>query len=443
MATSLTQSQQIALAIIPKATSSLSIIGSVYILQHVCRSRKRRARCYHRLLLGMSAMDVVSSLKSFLSTWILPRETGAWGAVGTVGTCTAAGFFGQGSSIASPLYNGSLALFYLLTVRYGWQDDASGAYGGGRFATIEPFMHGVPLVFGWSTAVAGIPLTLYNPIGWTCWIGEVPRGCDRNPSVPCKRGDNAYIYRWAFFHAELWFTFVAVAGMMYFMYQSVRDKEQKTNHFSLRQYQSSTTPNSEGKGATQTLQSRRVATQALLYVLAYYLTWIFPTVTWLTQLTQGKTYTAILLLQAFFVPLQGFFNAAVYLRPRYLRYRRLKPDSPRWRAMVSTLGADLLPANEDSVSFRQKARGFAPRSADRRDTDFHSLDESHGRASILLKKILVPKRSSAKSSNRRSSISAHNDEEQGNRTVVDFENKARPTASSEDAESKEEIGDDA
>ena len=232
-----------------------------------------------------------------MSTWILPKETGAWGAVGTVGTCTAGGFFGQGASISSALYNGSLALFYLLTVKYSWKDDAFGAYGGGKFSKIEPFLHAVPLGFGWATAIAGLPLLLYNPIGWTCWIAEVPRGCDRNPDVPCERGDNSYIYRWAFFHAELWATFIAVIVMMLVMYKSVNDKEKNTRRFSVRQSATS----SDGGGSSQ---ASRVAMQALLYVLAYCITWIFPMVTWLTQLTQGKTYTVILILQAFFVPLQ-------------------------------------------------------------------------------------------------------------------------------------------
>ena len=61
----LTLNQQIAIAIMPKITASFSIIGSLLILQHIIRSPKRRAICYHRLLLGLSSMDVISSIKSF------------------------------------------------------------------------------------------------------------------------------------------------------------------------------------------------------------------------------------------------------------------------------------------------------------------------------------------------------------------------------------------
>jgi hypothetical protein len=85
--------------------------------------------------------------------------------------------------------------------------------------------------------------------------------------------------------------------MMLVMYKSVHDKEKKTRRYSVRQ-------SATGGGGGGSSQASRVAMQALLYVLAYCITWIFPMVTWLTQLTQGKTYTVILILQAFFVPLQ-------------------------------------------------------------------------------------------------------------------------------------------
>ena len=196
-----------------------------------------------------------------------------------MGTCTAAGFFGQGASIASALYNGSLALFYLLTVKYSWKDDAFGAYGGGKFSKVEPAMHVIPLVFGWATAIAGLPLLLYNPIGWTCWIAEVPRGCDRNPDVECERGNNSYIDRWAFFHAELWATFIAITIMMLVMYKSVRDKERRTMRYSVNnsmQASGRIREGEDGSGGTggrskrrnsnsKATQARRVAMQALLY----------------------------------------------------------------------------------------------------------------------------------------------------------------------------------
>jgi hypothetical protein len=176
-----------AVAILPKFAAFPSILGSLFIVQHVLRSKKRRNRVYHRILLFMNINDFIWSIKAFVSTWPIPDGTFyVHGAHGTTGTCTAAGFLGQGGSLTSILYNGSLTLFFLLVVRYGWKE----AY---IKRKVEPWLHAVPFAVGWSTAIAGLPLTLYNAFGWTCWINSYPFGCVDN--VNCQRGDNAGIYR--------------------------------------------------------------------------------------------------------------------------------------------------------------------------------------------------------------------------------------------------------
>lgn len=125
-------------------------------------------------------MDFNFSVKEFMSTWVLPKETGKFGASWTTGTCTAAGFFGQGSGLTSILYNGTLTLFFLLTIHFGWSE--------ARIQKIEAALHAIPLAIGWGTAFAGLALDLYTDIGINCWIG----------------GPDAWVYRWAFFHGFFW-----------------------------------------------------------------------------------------------------------------------------------------------------------------------------------------------------------------------------------------------
>lgn len=335
----LTENQQKANAIIPKFTASLSLIGSTFIVFHVLQSKKRRHRVYHRILLGLSLMDMISSFKSFLSTWPIPEGT-TFGAVGSTQSCTAAGFFGHASSLASALYNGSLTVYFLLTIKYGRK----------HFRGIEPFLHAIPLSVGWGTAIAGIPLTLYNTIGWTCWIAPLPLSCQQSHEygyTTCIRGDNAYIYRYAFFHVWIWATFVGIVIAMIFIYRTVRRYEKASDQYHRHSLQQ------------RSRQSRQVAQQALLYVFAYGITWLFPFVslglklrasrimfvqtllssplfallqiTWTTQLIANVSYTPILFLQAFFVPLQGFFNVLIYLRPRFIHYRQEHPSLSFWQ----------------------------------------------------------------------------------------------------------------
>lgn len=156
----------------------------------------------------MSGMDFVYSIKTFISTCPLPASNGTFGAMGTTATCAAAGFFGQGGSLSSVVYNGTLTWYYLPTIRQGWTHR--------KFQGVEWFLHFVPLAIGWGTAVAALILDLYNPIGWTCWIGPWPYGCDKDDT--CERGSDAKLFRCVFFHGICWavFAFVLVAVGMIF-----------------------------------------------------------------------------------------------------------------------------------------------------------------------------------------------------------------------------------
>ncbi len=79
-------------------------------------------------------------------------------------------------------------------------------------------------------------------------------------------------------------------------------------------------------------KSRLIATQGVLYVCAFYVTWLFPTIMRITQFF-GKTYYGIQILDSSLLPMQGFFNCLIYLRPRYLSYRNAHPDEGFWRIL--------------------------------------------------------------------------------------------------------------
>lgn len=187
-------SQQVALAIAPKITGSLSIMGSSYIIYDCLRALKsgnNRHNTYRRLMMGISTVDIIMSTCFFLSTWPMPRGTPfTFGARGTPQTCTAQGFFAQ-IGVSSVMYNASLSTYYLLVIRYGWSES--------RIVKIEPWLHAIPLVFGVATMIAGLFLQLYNYGLWDCWIAGSPVGCEESwrngGTTTCERGDNASLYQ--------------------------------------------------------------------------------------------------------------------------------------------------------------------------------------------------------------------------------------------------------
>mmetsp|Transcript_32358 Transcript_32358/g.78949 ORF Transcript_32358/g.78949 Transcript_32358/m.78949 type:complete len:271 (-) Transcript_32358:107-919(-) len=223
--------QQKALAIIPKVTSSLSIVGSSYIIIHVLRRSKLRRRVYTRILLVMSFMDLLFSIKSFLSTWIIPSMTPfVYGAAGNFQTCDAWAFIGHGSSLSSALYNGTLAIYFALTIAYNYREhDISGKW-------IEYAFHLFPLLSGWGTAIVAVSLpNMFGPIGWTCWLGTYPPGCGTR--FPCIRGDpdRLFMYRVVLFYLFLWISFLICLISMIVIFRVIRKQERRmTERYSFR-----------------------------------------------------------------------------------------------------------------------------------------------------------------------------------------------------------------
>ena len=102
--------QDVLLALAPKATASLSLLGSSWILIEFATDpyHKLQHSMYHRIILGLSVVDFASSLAAFATTWPIPASEGndnddsfLW-STGTWTTCTIQGMLNQ-FGIASPM----------------------------------------------------------------------------------------------------------------------------------------------------------------------------------------------------------------------------------------------------------------------------------------------------------------------------------------------------
>ena len=76
---------------------------------------------------------------------------------------------------------------------------------------IERFLHGIPLLWGLGTAIVGLPLTLYNPANFWCWVAHTN-----------SRGAHAQAFRWAFFYGPLWLTEIVVTTNLMRVFVHVR-----------------------------------------------------------------------------------------------------------------------------------------------------------------------------------------------------------------------------
>jgi G protein-coupled glucose receptor regulating Gpa2 len=196
------EAQSIALAIVPKISGSLSVLFCALIIFTVARDKNRRSKTYHRLLVGISIVDMSSGFWLALSTWPIPKESTVLWASGNDRTCTLQGFF-TNFGITSSFYNTSLSLYFLLVIRYGWKES--------QIKKIEPFLHVIPLLWGFGTSFAGLGLGIFGNANLWCWI---------------QRKYN--VYRWTFFYGPLWTMIVLVSGMSIMIYQYVRQLERRT-----------------------------------------------------------------------------------------------------------------------------------------------------------------------------------------------------------------------
>jgi hypothetical protein len=201
-----TPSQRIVLALTPKVSSFLTFLGSSWVIAEIVTSKQKLSHPYHRLLLAMSMYDVVEAMGNFMSTWPIPRHTmfnQVW-AFGNQQTCTTQGFVLM-LAIAVPIYNAMLALYYMLVINHNFTDRTLRRY-------FEPTVHIVAFSWSFGTSFAAVKLQLFNNSNLWCWIAPYPRDCldswRYGSEGNCIRGDNAWIYRWAFYFAPLWLCIV-------------------------------------------------------------------------------------------------------------------------------------------------------------------------------------------------------------------------------------------
>jgi len=293
-----------ALALIPKFTGTISLMASVYIVWNVLASKNKRRQTSNRVLVGVALSGIlISFFGFFLSTWPIPSDTWlVWGNYGTIQTCTMQGFFFQVGISATILYAGALTTVYMLSIVWKIQRQ--------RLVQLEFWMHIFINLFAWGTAIAGLPLKLYNPanrLGFMCWIAEYPPYCSLRNN--CQRGINAFKYRFAFVYAWVFIVFCYMLVCMILIYCRVLKTEKATDQV-----------RGSANQSVIRRQSREVARQGLYYVTSFVIPWIFLiTLTILEEEHYGGIKTnlpiGLEVATAILFPLGPFLNFLAYMRP--------------------------------------------------------------------------------------------------------------------------------
>jgi hypothetical protein len=127
--------------------------------------------------------------------------------------------------------------------------------------------------------------------------------------TPIQRGDNAHIYDMFFLYAPVWLSFLIMTTSLLLIYCRIRESNLATARY-----------HREGGQQIQ----RRFATQATLYVLAWFLSWSVMSSIHVRALNTHDHNFWHAFAGMTLLPLQGFWNMLVFKYPEYLAWRDQK-----------------------------------------------------------------------------------------------------------------------
>ena len=373
-------------------SGSLSVAGSAIIMWHAVHKLHRP---YHRILFMLSVTDLICSLSLAIMPLAFYRPNLKPSAV-----CELDGFIVISMGYSSAFYNASLSMYFLLTIKYSYSERKMAQ-------KVEPFLHGVSVMYPLTCAIIGLVLQMYNPspgsIG--CWINAYPKNCEWDEDIECERGEGAYMF--SFFAAviPLALVWIALIGNNVAIYCFVRRIEERSNQhaasstlsrFEIRSRQSDedemekelakaapnpglssadthgvaiiplappALPLSIRRNASKNFaKTRQTAVQSFFYVFAYFVVFFFGSLAFCFKTTdpdgfQSGKYFPLQVLDAFFFPLQGFFDAIIYFRPRYYRFRKYFPEKSRWFALREAVCTRATPAEAEASVKRRHMSG--------------------------------------------------------------------------------------
>jgi hypothetical protein len=245
LARTLSYQQKVVLVLSKSVSATLSLIASSIIIYKLYLRFKKRPKTtgvtsnsrssrndsittYHRMILGISILDVIHSTSSAFSTLLVPPSTGAVFAHGTVGTCAVQGLFQQ-LTATIVIYMATLNTYFMLKIRYNVSDSIIQK----RY---ELWFHAIPIAFFLITGVTGLSLKVFNAIVLPelgCWLGGYPRGCIFTNT--CTRGFKIaeYIdwYAWGFGYIWFFLCFAIVLVNSVLIYSAIRKQERRNESY--------------------------------------------------------------------------------------------------------------------------------------------------------------------------------------------------------------------
>jgi len=239
----------------------------------------------HRFLLLMSIFDVMQSTAAAFSTMPMPKNPDYPGTVGNETTCTIQGFF-MILGLAVPLYNSSLNLFFLLSIRYNIDPKIFSH-------KVEPYLHAFSIL---------VPLTISITFAVT---GKMkPR-----ISVCYPKSNAGYILISALLILCIIFCLYSMSHICW----TVISQNRSMDKYIFKRMNNENNSTRSNRGLMS--NDRETVKQAVMYTCAFFLTYTFPIVGGMIYFMGYLIPFWSSILTNIFYPLQGFWNFFFYVRP--------------------------------------------------------------------------------------------------------------------------------
>ncbi|GFH55643.1 hypothetical protein CTEN210_12119 [Chaetoceros tenuissimus] len=351
-----------------------SFFSSLIIIAVILRSKLLDSP-YHRIIFGLAVFDCVSSLAIALSTIPMPKDVAyvfEMPSYGTTNTCVAqALLYLFGSALAFGM-SSILNIYYICSLVFQMWDEVfrkrvevplyALAVIGVSFAGLIKTKH-------WDD---GLSLEMLNPSpsATFCTVEDYPYDCSvvdiayDDIGIECrgKQSREVFTFRFLILGGVTFFLLIGtMISIIVSFYVNLRkqkiavEKKKKESEFCIEQisaddksWDSNAMENVDlDESVQQTVQlsdedlnilqmaqeqSKVITQQALMYIAAFVVTWIFVII---PCVVNAENYPAVQVLRMVFQPLQGFWNMWIFLMHKVSQLRRCKPEE--FKSLCHTL----------------------------------------------------------------------------------------------------------
>ena len=320
--------------IVPLITGIISACSSGLIIYIVLRSQEKLSTTYHRIMAFMSFFDIVSSIFIALGTIMVPSDNifkFAGPMLGNDTTCKIQGWFILFAFAGGTSLNVSLSWYFVCKFAFKMSLHHIAKY-------IEPIMYTytVALVFFVPSLYLAMDLIHSNAYDCFCSFVPYPESCDEEQwydwgKCTWEDGDVEKYFKYAnvaYFVIVSHFVLI-VFGMSIILWTLHKKKQEicdlmDAENETIEQVDRQADGENGRKMAMGNLHHSRVLIfQALMYIVAFFLTWILNFLSGELNIASMETDA----INSVLFPLQGLWNLLIFLYDKSYLIRQESQDS--------------------------------------------------------------------------------------------------------------------